>query len=159
VPSLIKLLEWNIFIRLWSDQARYFDFVAKLDFCLVLLVFCHNEYLEWPNNCSKQLCQTTVPEKLQTLISITIWRLSKLFPLLKKSISELYASPHLTQGVDFTNVFARIFCTRVSYERIFSSYVLQKTRTKNVGEIDPRLLMLLAFFSNHCFSMKLYVAK
>jgi len=44
----------------------------------------------------------------------------------------------LTPGVDFTNVFARIFCTRFSYKRLFSSYVLQKTRAKTVGEIDPR---------------------
>jgi len=41
-------------------------------------------------------------------------------------------------GVDFTNVFARIFCSRFSYQRLFSSYVLQNTRAKNVGEIDPR---------------------
>ncbi len=43
-------------------------------------------------------------------------------------------------GVDFTNVFARIFRTQFLYERLFSSYV-QKTRAKNarenVGEIDP----------------------
>jgi len=42
------------------------------------------------------------------------------------------------QGVDFTNVFARIFRARFSYVRLFSSYVLRKTRAKNVGEIDPR---------------------
>jgi len=41
-------------------------------------------------------------------------------------------------GVDFTNVFARIFRARFSYKCLFSSYVLQKTRAKNVGEIDPR---------------------
>ncbi len=29
-----------------------------------------------------------------------------------------------TLGVDFTNVFARIFCARFSYEHLFSSYVL-----------------------------------
>jgi len=42
--------------------------------------------------------------------------------------------------VDFTNVFARIFRVRFSYERLFSSYVFQKTRTKSVGEIDPLFL-------------------
>jgi len=45
-------------------------------------------------------------------------------------------------GVDFTNVFACIFRARLSYERRFSSYVLQKMRAKNVGEIDPWLLMI-----------------
>jgi len=40
-------------------------------------------------------------------------------------------------GVDFTNVFARIFHVRLSYERLFSSCVLQKMSAKNVGEIDP----------------------
>jgi len=39
--------------------------------------------------------------------------------------------------VDFTNVFARIFRTRFSYERLFSSYVLRNTHAKTVGEIDP----------------------
>ncbi len=43
----------------------------------------------------------------------------------------------LTPGVDFTNVFAHIFCERFSYERLFSSYVLWKTHVKTVGEIDP----------------------
>jgi len=43
----------------------------------------------------------------------------------------------LTPLVDFTNVFARIFRARLSYERLFSSYVLRKTRAKSVGEINP----------------------
>jgi len=53
-------------------------------------------------------------------------------------------------GVDFTNVFARIFRAHFSYERLFSCYVLQKTRAKTVGEIDPRrnLLRFLKNFSN-----------
>jgi len=49
---------------------------------------------------------------------------------------------HFFQGVDFTNVFACIFRARFSYERLFSSYVLQKTRAKNVGEIDQGLFYI-----------------
>jgi hypothetical protein len=44
-------------------------------------------------------------------------------------------------GVNFTNVFRARFSRRISYERLFSSSVLhcvQKTRAKNVGEIDPK---------------------
>jgi len=36
------------------------------------------------------------------------------------------------EGVDFTNVFARIFRARFLYERLFSSYILQKTRAKTL---------------------------
>jgi len=43
-----------------------------------------------------------------------------------------------SQGVYFTNVFARIFRACLSYEYLFSSYVLRKTPAKNVGEIDTR---------------------
>ena len=56
--------------------------------------------------------------------------------------SLLFSFKGLTQGVDLTNVFAWIFRARFSYKRLFSSYVLQKTRAKNVGEIDPRRAIL-----------------
>jgi len=60
-----------------------------------------------------------------------------------------------TPGVDFTNVFARIFCARFSYECLFSSYVLQKTR-ENVGEIDPLCLFYQQFMSGY-FVQKCHV--
>ncbi len=50
----------------------------------------------------------------------------------------LNCGPDRYQGVNFINVFARIFHARFSYKRLFSSYVLRKTRAKTVGEIDPR---------------------
>ncbi len=46
----------------------------------------------------------------------------------------------MTPGVDFTNVF----CARFSYKRLFSSYCatfVQKTRAKNVGEIDTSSIL------------------
>jgi len=49
--------------------------------------------------------------------------------ILVKLISSL-ASPHDSQGVDFTNVFARVFRTRFLYERLFSSYVQKNQREK-----------------------------
>jgi len=50
----------------------------------------------------------------------------------------------LTPGVDFTNVFARVFRTCFSYKRLFSSYVLvtskksaRKTREKTLMKLTP----------------------
>jgi len=59
-------------------------------------------------------------------------------PLLTSlSLSVFQSVIMILPRVDFTNVYARIFRTRLSYERLFSSYVLRKMRAKNVGEIDP----------------------
>jgi len=45
--------------------------------------------------------------------------------------------------VDFTNVFARIFCTRFSYECLFSSYVLQKMRAKTLVKSTPSVSRII----------------
>jgi hypothetical protein len=61
---------------------------------------------------------------------------------------------HFFQGVDFTNVFACIFCAHFSYERLFSSYVLQKKRVKNFGEIDPRSFLHIRAKQPDFFNLK-----
>jgi len=43
----------------------------------------------------------------------------------------------VTPCVNFTNVFARIFCARFSYKCLFSSYVLRKTHAKTLVKSTP----------------------
>jgi len=66
-------------------------------------------------------------------------------PFTSKTLPNPYP---LLSRVDFTNVFARVFCTRFSYKRLFSSYVLvtskksaRKMREKTLVKSTPEFLL------------------